>query len=214
MEAAVSLDLFGDVSMVDTGARQDFDFYETPAWMTRSLYTFTPEIRGGSRVLECCSGRDAIANVLRRERGCQVFTNDIDTRHPAQQFLDASRRESWTPVLGLDGEHFPSVDWVVTNPPFNEAMAILRCAVLFAKVGVAFLLRKTFLEPTGTATKPGRGPWLQEHPPTHVIGLPRYAFRGAGSDSVSCDWMIWKREPDWSVQPPFVIDYIAESRVR
>lgn len=151
------------------------------------------DIRGGTRVLECCSGRDAIANVLRGERGCQVFTNDVDTRHPAQTHHDATDPAYWREIA-------PRVDWVITNPPFNIAMDVLRLAHLSAAVGVAFLLRKTFLEPTHD-----RGPWLMEHPPARIIGEPRYAFRGKGSDSVSCDWMIWTAGSRYPFRP-FEVD--------
>jgi hypothetical protein len=68
-------------------------------------------------------------------------------------------------------------------------------------------VRKTFLEPTHD-----RGPWLQEHPPVRSIGEPRYSFRGAGSDSVSCDWYVWKDKV--AGLRPFEIDYVAERRVR
>lgn len=199
----MSTNLFGDVSIADTGERNDFDFYPTPGFMTRSLLHFHPAIKGRT-VLEPCSGQDHITTVL-RAAGCPVVTNDIDRRHPAMLHLDATLGELWT-CQPFDWTG--CTEWVITNPPFNVAMPILEHALEHATVGVAFLLRKTFLEPTDD-----RGPWLQEHPPTRVIGLPRYSFRGAGSDSVSCDWMIWEKEPDRSL-PPFVIDYVAERRTR
>jgi hypothetical protein len=192
-------DLFGDVSVIDTGERSDFDYYPTPAFMTRSLLHFHPAIIG-ARVLEPCSGGDAITTVLRGV-GCEVFTNDFDRRHPAMTHWNATSAEYWTTWA-------PRVDWVITNPPFNLAIDVLRHAVEHADVGVAFLLRKTFTEPTED-----RGPWLQAHPPTRSIGEPRYPFRGSGSDSVSCDWYLWERRPDRTL-PPFVIDYVAERRIR
>lgn len=193
-------DLFGDRSTVDDGLRSGFDFYETPAFMTRSLVTFHPAI-SGSRVLECCAGRNAIGRVLRDEAGCTLYTNDLDPQHPANTQCDATNGKYWM-------HQAPIVDWVITNPPFNVAMKILPLAVMHARVGVAFLLRKTFLEPTEE-----RGPWLEQHPPTRAIGEPRYAFRGGATDSVSCDWYLWEKAPDRSL-PPFVIDYVAERRVR
>lgn len=191
-------DLFGDVSIIDTGERSDFDYYPTPGFMTRSLLHFHPAI-GGSKVLEPCSGGDAITHVL-RAANCEVVTNDFDPRHPAMTHADATTAAYWVTA--------PRVDWVITNPPFNLAIDILRHALEHADLGVAFLLRKTFLEPTDD-----RGPWLQAHPPTRAIGQPRYSFRGSGSDSVSCDWCIWERRPDRSL-PPFVIDHVAERRTR
>jgi hypothetical protein len=193
------LDLFGDVPTVDTGERSDFDFYETPGWMTRSLLHHHPAICG-TVVLEPCSGRDAITNVL-RAGGCTVITNDIDTRHPAQTFGDATRADFW------DGCTTP-LDWVITNPPFGVAFAILERAFAYPRLrsGVALLVRKTFLEPTEE-----RGGWFAAHPPTRIIGQPRHSFRGTGSDSVACDWFLWEKSPIRSL-PPIVVDHKAKTR--
>lgn len=196
----MTLDLFGDRSTIDDGTRSEFDFYETPSFMVRSLLHFHPAI-AGSIVLECCAGRNAIGRVLRDEAGCTLYTNDLDPRHPANTTRDATNGNYWM-------HEAPLVDWVITNPPFNDAMKILPLALMRARVGVAFLLRKTFLEPTED-----RGPWLERNPPTRAIGQPRYSFRGSGSDSVSCDWYLWEKQRDLSL-PPFVIDYAAERRVR
>ena len=193
------MDLFADVSTVDTGARAEWDFYPTPPFMTRSLLHFHPAIEGAT-VLEPCSGDGAIVRVL-EERGCRVFTNDIDIRHPSMTHYDAAQPWYWR-------EHAPKADWIVSNLPFNVGIDILRCAYEHAEIGLALLFRKTFLEPTDD-----RGPWLSTHPPTRCIGQPRYSFRGTGSDSVSCDWYIWERRPDRTL-PPFVIDYAAERRTR
>lgn len=194
-------DLFGEVSTVDTGERSLLDFYETPSWATRSLLAHEPNIRG-SRVLEPCAGRDAITRVL-RAYGCDVLTNDLDDRHPSFLHLDATDPAAWRTF-----ERHGSIDWVVTNTPFNVAFDILVQAHRIAKLGVALLLRKTFLEPTEE-----RGPWLAEHPPTRMVGLPRHNFRGDGSDTVACDWYIWRKfkGAPWA---PFVIDHMAKKRVR
>lgn len=192
-------DLFGDVSIADTGVRSAYDYYPTPAWMTRSLLYHHPDIAGAA-VLEPCAGGNAITAVL-REASCEVFTADIDPRHAGlDRYADMTVESAWCDYGGIE--------WVVTNPPFNVAFDILRHALEHANTGVALLLRKTFLEPTDE-----RGPWLQAHPPTRIIGLPRYSFRGVGSDSVSCDWMIWEKRPDRSLLP-IVIDYVAERRTR
>jgi hypothetical protein len=193
-----SFDLFGSVSVVDDGERNAFDYYPTPGFMTRSLLHFHPTI-AGSTVLEPCAGGGAITKVL-RGAGCQVYENDLDPRHGHGYEQDAASLSFWLSA--------PRVDWVITNPPFNVALPIVQLAVNHARVGVAFLLRKTFLEPTDD-----RGPWLMAHPPTRLIGQPRYSFRGSGSDSVSCDWYIWEVDQDRAL-PPFVVDYVAERRTR
>ncbi len=192
----MSTDLFGNRALVDTGVRSAFDWYPTPAWATRSLLHHVPEIADHS-VLECASGDDAIASVLRSEFECEVLTNDIDQAHPAQTHYGATLAEFW--------EVAPAVSWVITNPPFNAAFDMLRYAIAHAGIGVAFLLRKTFEEPTQE-----RGQFLHEHPPTRKICLPRHSFRGDGSDTVSCDWFIWDR---WANDThAIMIDHRAKER--
>lgn len=195
-------DLFGAVSTQDTGARSDFDFYETPEWMTRALMHWMPSING-SAVLECCAGRGAIANLLRREFNCRVVKIDVDARHPdLYRERDMTLAASWADI-----DEMFEPDWIITNPPFKAAHAILQHAIEHARIGVAFLLRKTFTEPTEA-----RGPWLMAHPPVRVIGLPRANFRGKGTDSVPADWFIWLRDPAAFLIPPFIVDAEAESR--
>lgn len=204
-------DLFGSVSTADTGSRSDLDFYETPAWMTRSLlWKFPipalPSRAWPPRLLEPCSGRDAITTVL-RTAGYKVRTNDIDPRHPSETHEDATSRAFWE-SLGA-GE----IDWTVTNPTFRNAIHVLKLAYEFSNLGVIMLLRKSFLEPTGDPMRPkpdDRGPWLASHPPTGIVGQPRHSFRGTGSDSQSCDWMIWDKRKG---APSFItVDFLAETR--
>lgn len=193
------LDLFGRPSQADTGDRNAFDYYATPAWMTRALLFHHPIRSSGPHVpyvLEPAAGDGAITRVLEAQ-GCLVDENDLDPRHQRLYRFDACDVHLW---------QFRQWDWVISNLPFNIAFPIVQHAVAHAAIGCAFLLRKTFLEPTED-----RGPWLQAHPPSRQIGMPRYSFRGTGSDSVSCDWFVWEKEPDLRL-PPIVIDHDAESR--
>lgn len=195
----MALDLFDRPSTADTGTRSPFDYHETPRFMTASLLHHHP-IRTDALILEPCAGDGAIVRALVDAGYRFIVTNDLDTRHQTDLHADATDFTLWAhSTLG-------GVDWVITNPPFNVAFPILMQAERLARVGVAMLLRKTFLEPTIA-----RGPWFSVHPPTRVIGLPRHKFRGTGSDSVAADWCIWEREPDRSL-PPFVIDHEAKTR--
>lgn len=199
----IGLDLLGGVSTLDDGERSENDFYETPAWMTRSLLTFESRI-AGSRVLEIASGRDAIARVLREEAGCYVVTNDIDPRHPAQLRHDARERSCY---LRIEGSFAP-FDWIVTNLPYDDAIEILVHAVGFPRVGLATILPKNFDEPTLD-----RGPWLHEHPWTRKICLPRHKFR-AGSKhgpQIASDWFLWEREGQRR-GPACIVDHLAKER--
>lgn len=157
-------------------ARRPNDFYPTPEWATHELLSQV-EIRGS--VLECCAGAGDIASPLRRS-GLMVITNDIDGRHLTDCHFDAVL--PW-PV----GNGMP--DWVVTNPPFSLAPEIVPMAYNRSRIGVAILLRLSFLEPVEN-----RGHWLNQHPPTTLIVLPRISFTGDGkTDNVTCAWMVWDK---------------------
>ena len=177
-------------------ARRDDDAYYTPAWQTRALLAHQP-ITG--LVLEPCAGDGAITRVL-RAAGLSVISND--------------RSQSW----GLDAAE-PELyvrscpDWVVTNPPYRMPTCrdIVRQAVAHARIGVAMLLRLSFREPT--AHHHPRGPWLEAHPPSRVLTLPRHSYTGDGRhDSATTEWVIWLREPASALAPPLLSLYRANER--
>ncbi len=158
--------------------RRAFDFYESPAWFIESLLDAEP-VHGS--VLEPCSGDQAIVRALSSAR-LAVLTNDINPRRQADHHLDANDGVSW--------QSFPPVDWVITNPPFSTAFSMLQHAYGHARIGVALYLRISFLEPTLA-----RGPWLEMHPLTRLIVLPRHSFSGDGkTDSVTGAWMVWRHD--------------------
>lgn len=158
--------------------RRKNDFYPTPTWATKELLR---HVLPGLDLFECCAGDGAIANVLEGINGkSYVMRNDIDRERPNLNFaFDASDESKW---IGY-------YDWVITNPPFNQAAQIVPIAYNRAKRGIAMLLRLSFLEPVED-----RGAWLNEHPPTTLIVLPRISFTGNGkTDSVTCAWMVWEK---------------------
>ena len=170
--------------------RRAHDAYYTPAWQTRALLAHQ-EISGS--VLEPCAGDGGIVRKLSQpllegrkiNRIQYVTANDIAVGCCHEHIFDASRHD----VYSLHGPF----DWVITNPPYKMplCMEIVANAVRHARVGVAMLLRLSFLEPTKV-----RGPWLAEHQPNRLIVLPRYSYTQNGStDSVTTAWMIWLRRP-------------------
>lgn len=120
--------------------RRALDAYYTPAYKTRALLIGLPELRGIA--LECCAGDGAIARVLRDEGGLRVIANDPDRRWRADMRANAARPAFWR---GL-----PPIDWVVSNPPYlgHPCLPVVALAFEHARVGVAMLLRLSFLEPT------------------------------------------------------------------
>lgn len=162
------------------------DAYMTPwpAHFIREL-TLSANVRG--TVFEPCVGDGALAAELRKcPLVMRVLTNDI---RPAVGDRQDDARDPAT------YQSLPADVWVVTNPPFNQALAIL----MAARGGpvrrrVALLLRMSFLEPTVD-----RVDYLRQDPPTKLVVMPRTRFdpRKAGTDSVTVGWHIWDDEPNW-----------------
>lgn len=160
-------------------SRRAFDFYPTPRWATETLLAELPEL-AHARALECCSGQGDLSEPLKRS-GAAVITNDVNPHVDADFHLNARDPHAW--------KSLPAVDYVVTNPPFAEAMEILRHAYAHANVGVAFLLRLSFAEPTEE-----RGIWLAEQPISRLIVIPRISFTGDGkTDNVTTAWFVWHK---------------------
>ena len=177
------------------------DFYETPPWMTRAL---TKYVLIHGVVFEPCVGDHSILGALPPST-YQRITNDIDPNKPANFHLDAAQDEVW--------DQIEPVDWVITNPPFKNPLPLemLKRATKVARVGVAFMLRLSFLEPTADEKKHPRGPWLSENPPDQMLVMPRHSFTGNGkSDSVTTAWMIWYKHGLESAAPRIECCYGAK----
>lgn len=161
-------------------ARNELDFYETPPALVKALLDHV-QIEG--TVFEPCAGDLAIARFF---PGC--MTNDIDHDKATHYHMDMAQGESWY--------YHESRDWVVTNPPFSQAPAILPAAFAWATKGVAFLLRLSYLEPTID-----RGLWLHQHRHflSHIIVFnprPRFKRNKKGqlaTDSVTVAWFVWEK---------------------
>lgn len=165
--------------------RRKLDQYFTPGHASVELIKYAPDLEGRN-ILECCCGDGSIINTMYLYYDkLYVKRNDIDPSLHADYHLDVSLSESW--------KEFPEgCDWVISNPPFNQASLIIPNAFNYATVGIAMLLRGSYTEPTFD-----RQHWLKEHEQhlAHIIYLPRISFTGDGkTDSVSCNWYIWTKE--------------------
>jgi len=175
-------------------ARRALDLYETGRAITHALLANEP-IRGS--IAEPCVGNGKMARALMGE-GRFIVTNDINPEHEANFHEDATNPDAtiWK----------RRYDWVVTNPPFSLAYPILQLAWQKADIGVAFLLRLTFAEPTL-----GRGDWLAEHSDSMTrimpLGSPRPRFLDKGTDLATTAWFVWKKQWSWDrfgVPRPFL----------
>ena len=157
--------------------RRDLDKYRTPPWMTEAFKESFPDVKGDI-LIDPCAGDCRMAAALASRFGYAV-TNDIDLDEPTNEHFDATLPAFWDDELPNIGT------WVVSNPPFRQALPIIQRALMFTP-NVAMLLRSTWLEPTKE-----RAELLKTCPPSRMLYLPRGSFTGGGSDSVSCAWFVW-----------------------
>lgn len=170
-----------------TEGRVENDFYETPAWMVDILLDELEKRQPGQQqaafypedlIAEPCVGSGNIVRAIQRRYSNRIITNDIDPQWPADRHIDARGSD-----LFYEGDGF---DWVITNPPFNQAAAMVPAFVANAPC-VAILLRISWLEPTTD-----RGRFLADNPPSAMIVMERYSFRRNGAqDSATTVWLLW-----------------------
>lgn len=189
-----------------TRKRSKLDFYPTPGWAADVLWLRLPLVHEVASVdhesgvvtarsrrptwAEPCVGR---GDLITKRSGAPDWTNDVDAAREATFHRNAASVGEW--------DSFPDVEWIVTNPPFCVAHHVLRHALAFMRrrpsgIGVAMLLRLSFLEPC----EDRRG-LLEMDPPNRLIVLPRISFTGDGhTDNLTCAWMVWSSEVEPGIE--------------
>lgn len=173
------------VSTAETVSRHPLNFYESPSWFTTELLR---HVKLSGVIGEPCVGYGAIASLLRIWPNTDsLWTNDIDPNKEADYHLDATLSQSW--------DSFPECDWICTNPPYSDfAAPIIKNAYHKARVGVAAFLLTSFLEPCDD-----RADFLQQHPPSLVLIMPRYCFRKDkkgkrwATDNITISCFVWDK---------------------
>jgi hypothetical protein len=159
------------------------DFYPTPAWCVHRLLETIVLPHG--RWLEPAIGDGAIKKavndfIVYEEPQIQWTTIDIrDTKH-ADIVAD---------YIGIDCkelcDQYFSV--VITNPPYNQAMAFVEESLKRARF-VIMLLRLNWL-----ASKI-RAPFLRVNTPDVYVLPNRPSFDSKGTDSCDYGWFVWDTE--------------------
>lgn len=115
------------------------DDFPTPPWATRALCEFLEELGFELSMLSCrepAANRGHMVRPLFESFG-HVMASDIydyGVGYIVQDYL-----------FGLD-EHFDRTDWTITNPPFRLAEQFIERALRLSRVGVAVIVRTSFLE--------------------------------------------------------------------
>ena len=151
----------------------DPDFYPTPPWAARAGAELVLQLDPRARtVWEPACGAGHMAHGL-RDYFPTVHMSDIGRYdgNPVIDFLspsapgslpgrdrrpsEASRPDAGESLLGRDrrpseaSRPDAACDWIITNPPFNQAEAFIRLAWERARRGVAMLMRAAGLETQG-----------------------------------------------------------------
>ena len=181
-----------------TEAAESLDDFPTPPWATRALIHHvlgSTELglhRGLLRQLTCLEPACGRGHMLRAlgEHFRDVMPRDIEDYGCGDLLFERRDFLRDPPQSGV-------YDWVITNPPFNQAEEFLFTARSIARAGVALLLRPQFLHGVGRYEHIYR-----DNPPT-AIGvfaervpmvkgrLDRYAV--TMTDYV---WLVWQHGID------------------
>lgn len=153
--------------------REPKDLYNTPPYTTLSLLA-NHEIKYPA--LEPCAGNMAIVDMLKTG---EVFSVDIDSNSKAIMQADY-----------LKWEANQAYKTIITNPPFNIAMDIIKKALHDVEDGgeVIMLLRLNFL---GAQS---RHNFWNEFPAKNIYVLSkRPKFINNKSDSIEYAWFVWQK---------------------
>jgi hypothetical protein len=161
------------------------DFFPTPPWATRALLEHVRCQWSDASVWEPAAGEGHMAEVL-RESCWRVHASDIHDYGRGYAIGDFTG--------GLPRAECPfRPDWVITNPPFNEAQAFLDRALGEARDGVAMLLRLVWLE----GGDRWRGVFRARRPASiHVfaerVPMAKGRWDPDGSTATAYAWFVWR----------------------
>lgn len=172
--------------------RSKTDFYETPPEVTVALIDFLEtagHLHPGQDVIwEPACGAGKMAEVMCNAGYHVVCTdlNDFGYGRAGVDFLESSRR----------------CDWIITNPPFNQATEFIRHALALG-FPCAFLLKSQFWHARS------RLQLFRDNPPTYVLPLtwrPDFLYGAkSGSPTMEILWTVWAGGHDakyWPLQKP------------
>lgn len=170
--------------------RRTLDRYYTPDEVARACVATLP-ILDGDTVLEPSAGGGAFLRAVREAfPSSRLRALDLDPCSPARLpehggfEVEHADFGAWAPP---EGER---IEWVVGNPPYNVAIEHVEAGLRIARVGVAFLLRLTFLESVERVSF-----WRETGGSLDEVRVlaRRPSFTGTGTDSMAYGWFVWNR---------------------
>jgi hypothetical protein len=147
----------------------------------------------GLKVWEPACNRGHMARPLAEYFG-RVFTSDIfdySAEYDGQErVIDFLWPGSESPCIAAQG-----VDWIISNPPFRLAEQFIARAREIAKVGVAMIVRTSFLEGVGRYQN-----LFSVDPPnivaqfTERVPMVKGRLTADGSTATAYCWLVWMRD--------------------
>lgn len=180
------------MSSTNRGAeRAPNDAYFTPDPVARACVE-TLGLDDGIVIWEPSAGGGAFCRAAADAAQGLVFASDIAEQAPTYDTLVEWGVRDWRAghdmIKGWPTDFGGKPDWVIGNPPFNEAEAHVRVALNTCRVGAAFLLRLAFLEGAK------RRDFWRNYPAAEVHVLTaRPSFTGGATDSCAYGWFVWRR---------------------
>lgn len=179
------------------------DFFPTPPWATRAFCQYVlPRLSWlsprPSRMCawDPCAGEGHMAEVLRETFGA-VYASDVHDYgkgYAVGSFVGQ----------GLDiAMHPGTAHWIIFNPPFRLAEEFLERAINEALVGVAALLRTSFIESDERYQFYDRHPLTLFAPYAERVPMTKGIWDPEASTATSYSWFVFRKgmEP----MPPFII---------
>lgn len=174
------------------------DFFCTPPWSTRALLAELC-LPLGTTVWEPAAGEGHMAEVI-RDDGHDVFASDVHdygVGYAVGSFLLAT--------LPLDDTVLPpfTTEWIITNPPFNEAAAFAKRGLQIATEGVALLVRSNWLEGVERYTS-----LFSVNRPSEVfqfcerVPMTRGRWDPDASTATAYCWVVWR-----TAEPAYITQY-------
>lgn len=187
------------------------DFFPTPPWATRALFAHViGDLAGtpGRTCWEPAAGEGHMAAVL-GEYFAEVYRSDVHDyggHNAVGSFVGEGPDVVACPV--------PRPDWIITNPPFNLAVAFVERALSDAGEGVAVLVRTSWLEGAERYDR-----LFRDSPPAIVapfverVPMVKGRWDPEASTATSYAWIVWRRcallpgqsRPSWAKGGPTLI---------
>lgn len=164
------------------------DYFPTPPWATRAFLKEVLEAEFASfcfgSAWEPAAGEGHMAHVLGELFG-QVRASDVEDYGAGFEIGSFVGQ-------GPDVISASRVDWVATNPPFNLAVEFAERALTEARIGVALLLRTSWMEGAERYQR-----LFRDRPPRIIAQycerVPMVAGRWdpAAASATSYAWFVW-----------------------